>query len=189
MRIHFQGADYYAEAWLNGEYLGGNESGLPPFAFDAKRALRSGTNRLVVRVIDAYYAKEIDGFKLGRVPGGRQHDDPLEPGWRHQIYGGLLLPVTLQAFRRPWIADGFVRPDVARSLVTVDLRIRGAEGTAEWLATIRPASSEMAAKQPAVVVPQAVRITPDAEGLATISVGIASPRLWSVWDGFPPTIS
>ena len=57
VRIYFQGADYYAEAWLNGEYLGGNESALLPFAFDAKRALRTGSNQLVVRVIDASYAK------------------------------------------------------------------------------------------------------------------------------------
>ena len=36
IRIHFQGVDYYAEAWLNGKYLGGNESALLPFAFSLK---------------------------------------------------------------------------------------------------------------------------------------------------------
>jgi hypothetical protein len=118
VRVHFQGADYYAEAWLNGEYLGGNESALLPFAFDAKKALRPGSNQLVVRVIDASYAQEVDGFRLGDVPGGRQHDNPLAEGFRHENNGGLLLPVTAQGFTRPWIGDGFIRPDIKRRKLT-----------------------------------------------------------------------
>jgi hypothetical protein len=180
VRIHFQGADYYAEAWLNGEYLGGNESALLPFAFDAKKALRSGSNQLVVRVIDASYAKEVDGFQLGNVPTGRQHDNPLEPGWHHQNYGGLLLPVTAQAFRRPWIGDGFIRPDIKRSRIDVDLRIIGASGPAEWKVVVRPAYPRSG--QP--VVAKTVQVAPDAEGRVTISTDIPNAHLWRVWDSF-----
>src|ERR1700744_5329718 len=42
LRIHFIGADYYAEAWLNGQYLGGNKSALLPFAFDIKKQAKAG---------------------------------------------------------------------------------------------------------------------------------------------------
>jgi len=119
IRIHFEGADYFAEGWLNSQYLGGNESALLPFAFDARHAVKAGKNDLVVRIIDACYAQEIDGFQLGSVPGGRQHDNPWEPGFRHFNYGGLLLPVTVQAFRRPWIADAFICPSVKEGKIDV----------------------------------------------------------------------
>jgi hypothetical protein len=190
VRLHFQGADYYAEAWLNGEYLGGNESALLPFAFDAKKALRPGPNQLVVRVIDASYAKEVDGFRLGDVPGGRQHDNPLEEGYRHENYGGLLLPVTAQAFRRPWIGDGFIRPDIKSSKIDVDLRIIGAQGPAEWKIVVRPIYPQAGQ----AVVEKAVQVIPNADGLSTISVNIPNAHLWQVWDSFlyeitlsPPT--
>lgn len=190
VRIHFQGADYFAEAWLNGEYLGGNESALLPFAFDAKKALRPGANQLVVRVIDASYAQEIDGFRLGDVPPGRQHDNPLEPGFRHQNYGGLLLPVTAQAFRRPWVADGFIRPDIQKSKIEIDLLLKGAIGPAEWKVLVRPVFPHVGE----AVVEKTFRIAPDANGRATVSTEIPNARLWQVWDSFlyevtltPPT--
>ena len=179
LRIHFQGADYFAEAWLNGHYIGGNESALLPFAFGAKEALRVGTNELVVRVVDASYAKEVDGFQLGHVPGGRQADDPLQPGWRHENYGGLLLPVSVQAFRRPWIADGFIRPDIAHSRIDIDLLLVGAKAD-DWIAVIRPVYPRPA--KPALQ--KTVRIAPDGNGRASISLDIPNPRLWQIWDGY-----
>ncbi|HEX4022147.1 MAG TPA: hypothetical protein VHX63_13455 [Acidobacteriaceae bacterium] len=180
VRIHFGGTDYFAEAWLNGTYLGGNESALLPFAFPIKQALRSGTNRLVVRVIDACYAKEIDGFQLGHVPGGRQADDPLEPGFRHFNYGGLLLPVTLQAFRRPWIADGFIRPDIHQEKVDIDLILVGDGHPSEWDAEVQPIYPQSSGP----VAQKKFQITPDAEGRATISISVPNPRLWKIWDPF-----
>jgi hypothetical protein len=180
VRIHFQGADYYAEAWLNGEHLGGNESALLPFAFDAKTALRPGQNKLVVRVIDACYAKEVDGFRLGNVPTGRQHDNPLEQGWHHENYGGLLLPVTAQGFARPWIGDGFIRPDIKGSKIDIDLRIIGAQGPAEWKVVVRP----IYPRADQAVVEKGVQLTPNAEGLSTISINIPNAHLWQVWDSF-----
>jgi hypothetical protein len=177
VQIHFEGADYYAEAWLNGEYLGGNESALLPFAFEARKAIKAGKNNLVVRVIDACYAKEIDGFRLGNVPGGRQHDNPLEGGWRHYNYGGLLLPVTIKAFRRPWIADTFIRPNIHEKKIDIDLSMIGAQD-GEWLATVKPKNGAGAATH------QTIAIRPDKSGQATISLAITDPHLWDVWDGF-----
>lgn len=180
VRIHFGGADYFVEAWLNGQYLGGNESALLPFAFTIKQALRSGTNRLAVRVIDACYAKEIDGFQLGHVPGGRQADDPLEPGYRHFNYGGLLLPVSLQAFRRPWIADGFIRPNIHQEKVDVDLILIGNGRPSEWDAEVQP----IYPRSGAPVAQKRFRIVPDAEQRATVSISIPNPHLWKIWDPF-----
>lgn len=180
VRIRFGGADYFAEAWLNGEYLGGDESALLPFAFDLKRALRSETNKLVVRVIDACYDREIDGFQMPNVPGGRQHDDPLQPGWRHYNYGGLLLPVAVQAFRRPWIADGFIKPVIGQNRIDVDLLIAGDSSPVEWRATVRPVYP-LAQDS---VTDTTTLIAPDEEGRAAISVELPDPHRWEVWDAF-----
>lgn len=177
LRIHFEGADYYAEAWLNTQYLGGNQSALLPFAFDARKAVKAGPNQLVVRVIDACYAKEIDGFRLGNVPGGRQHDNPWEPGFRHYNYGGLLLPVSAQAFRRPWIADAFIRPNIEEQKIDVDLTMVGSRG-GEWTATVRPTGGTGAATR------KSVPIHVDASGNASFSLQVQEPHLWDVWDGF-----
>jgi hypothetical protein len=179
VRIHFQGADYFAEAWLNGQYLGGNESALLPFAFPIQQALHPGANRLVVRVIDACYSKEIDGFQLGHVPGGRQADDPLQRGWRHYNYGGLLLPVSVQAFRRPWIGDGFIRPAIKEGKIDIDLTVVGG-AQAEWVAEIRPAHPQSGK----VVVQSTVLIAPDASGKAHITLPLPTARLWKIWDSF-----
>jgi hypothetical protein len=180
VRIHFGGADYFAEAWLNGQYLGGNESALLPFAFSVKQSLRKGTNRLAVRVIDACYAIEIDGFQLGHVPGGRQADDPLQPDWRHFNYGGLLLPVSLQAFRQPWIADGFVRPDIHGHKVDIDLILIGGDHARLWEAEVRPIYPQRGAP----VTRKTVEIAPDSQGRTRISLEVPDPRLWKVWDAF-----
>jgi Glycosyl hydrolases family 2, sugar binding domain len=177
MRIHFGGADYYAEAWLNGQYLGGNQSALLPFAFDATKALKAGENKLVVRVIDACYAREIDGFLLGNVPGGRQHDNPWEPGWRHYNYGGLLLPVTVQAFKRPWIADAFIKPNIKEDSIDVELILVGSEGE-DWSASVRPKSGRGSSTHKTIL------IRPDGAVAASFSLKIAEPHLWDVWDAF-----
>ena len=177
IRIHFEGADYFVEAWLNSQYIGGNESALLPFAFDARQAVKAGRNDLVVRVIDACYAQEIDGFQLGSVPGGRQHDNPWEPGFRHFNYGGLLLPVTVQAFRRPWIADAFIRPSVKEGKIDVDLTIIGARA-GQWSATIKPKH------EGGPVNRKTVSLSPDNKGSAKLSVPINQPHAWDVWDGF-----
>ncbi len=176
IRIHFGGVDYFAEAWLNGRYIGSNESALLPFAFDAKEAAKAGQNDIVVRIIDACYAQEIDGFRLGNVPGGRQHDNPWEPGFRHFNYGGLLQPVSVQAFRRPWIADAFIRPSVGAGKIDVDLTFVG-NGSERWSATVRPKSGVGAETHKQIEI--------DNHGdKATFSMSLNEPHPWDVWDGF-----
>jgi beta-mannosidase len=49
--LRFTAVDYYAEAWLNGEYLGFHEGMFNPFEFDVTGKVdRKGENLLVVRV-------------------------------------------------------------------------------------------------------------------------------------------
>jgi len=123
--LQFEGADYYAEAWLNGRYLGGDESAMLPFSFDATEALRDGENLLAVRVVNACYGRSIDGFRLGEVPGGRQHDDPWAPGHRFYNFGGLTGDVHLIERGAVWVADVFIQPDIDGQLVRLDIELAG----------------------------------------------------------------
>ncbi len=50
IRLHFKGVDYFADAWLNGYYLGSHEGFFHRFSFDASRWIRPGENLLVVKV-------------------------------------------------------------------------------------------------------------------------------------------
>lgn len=50
VRLDFQGVDYFADAWINGYYLGSHEGFFNHFTLDASRWIRAGENLLVVRV-------------------------------------------------------------------------------------------------------------------------------------------
>lgn len=51
--LHFDGADYFCDVWLNGQYLGGHEGGYTRFTFDITEPLR-GENVLLVRCRDPF---------------------------------------------------------------------------------------------------------------------------------------
>lgn len=50
--LHFEAVDYRASVWVNGTFVGDHEGGQSRFTFDVTDAARSGTNELVVRVVD-----------------------------------------------------------------------------------------------------------------------------------------
>jgi beta-mannosidase len=76
--LRFAGVDYYADVWLNGEYLGFHEGMFNPFEFDVTgKADKNGENLLVVRV-DAPRPNAV--YKLAR-----DTENPLSKDYkRHQ---------------------------------------------------------------------------------------------------------
>ncbi len=55
VRLRFDGVDYFADVWLNGEYLGAHEGYFQPFIFDVSERLNyGGRNVLAVRVESPY---------------------------------------------------------------------------------------------------------------------------------------
>lgn len=51
--LHFDGADYFADVWLNGEYVGCHEGGYSRFTFDVTRTIKK-ENRLTVCCRDPF---------------------------------------------------------------------------------------------------------------------------------------
>ena len=94
--LRFDGVDYYADVWLNGEYLGFHEGMFNPFEFDVTDiAKRDGENLLAVRVnaprANAEYKLAVDS------------DNPLSKDYkRHQAVDiDLVKGHMIDAMHRP----------------------------------------------------------------------------------------
>lgn len=105
--VHFGGANYHADVFLNGRKLGSHEGGFTPFQFELTDALRQGENRLLVHVNnerrpDGLPAKGFDWFNYGgltrdvdlvETPGTyiRDYSIQLSPGSQRRVDGWVKL--------------------------------------------------------------------------------------------------
>lgn len=104
--LGFDAADYRAEVWLNGEWVGEHEGGYLPFEFDVSHLVRGGVNRLIVRVDDC-----LEHFP--EVPHGKQ-------AWYGQL-SGLWQPVWIEARPPGHIQKLRVDPGKQRVSAAVEL--------------------------------------------------------------------
>lgn len=69
--LHFGAVDYACDVWVNGLWVGANQGGHVPFAFDIAPYLREGENRIAVRVVDGQSAAQPRGKQsISGIPGG-----------------------------------------------------------------------------------------------------------------------
>ena len=125
LQITFGAADYFAEAWLNGQYLGSHEGGETPFSFDVTRQARAGeSNSLVVRLINPD-KQRIEGMTLDETPHGIKKV-PMAVGnfWDP---GGLWQSVDLVKVSATRVADVFL--DSQRETKTIHAQIKIANDT------------------------------------------------------------
>ena len=54
VRLVFEGVDYFAKVWVNGELLGEHEGYFNPFSFEVTQKLRPGRNLVVVKVTNPW---------------------------------------------------------------------------------------------------------------------------------------
>gem|GEM_PF-2193570 len=86
--LEFGSANYRADVWLGGDYLGRHDGSDSPFAFDVSGRLDAPETALVVRVVDPGHEK-IDGLVLGALPHAKE-------SWYFN-YGGLTGAVSLRS--------------------------------------------------------------------------------------------
>ena len=112
--LKFGAANYVADVWLNGHYLGYHEGGSTPFAFDATDALVAGdVNTIAVRVDNPPW-----GTRQDIVPWG------LTDWWN---YGGLTQPVWLEATASIYAARADVVPHLDGADIAVTLHQRAGD--------------------------------------------------------------
>ncbi len=112
--LKFGAANYVADVWLNGEWLGYHEGGSTPFAFDATVAALPGRdNVLAVRVDNPPW-----GSRNDIVPWG------LADWWN---FGGLTRPVWIEASNPAHVVRADVVPHLDGADVSIVLRNGGEE--------------------------------------------------------------
>ena len=106
--LKFGAANYIADVWLNGRWLGYHEGGSTPFAFDATDAILPGDiNTIAVRVDNPQW-----GTRQDIVPWG------LTDWWN---YGGLTQPVWMEATASIYAARADVVPHLDGADIAVTL--------------------------------------------------------------------
>ena len=176
IRLLFKGVDYFADAWLNGYYLGSHEGFFRRFSFDASRWIRPGENLLVVKV-DAPNLKRV--LMKGALQGINWdcNDPTLDPG-------GIWNDVQLLASRDLYVEDLKITPfiDLERSSARVLCRATLCNTTpgikkVSVTGTLSPhnfAGEPHAASTPVVLPPGVSQ--------ADLWLDLDAPRLWWPWD-------
>jgi len=148
--LKFGAANYVADVWLNGTWLGYHEGGYTPFAFEATGALRPGTaNVVAVRVDNPAW-----GSRTDIVPWG------LADWWNA---GGLTRSVWLEASDAVRVVRADVVPHLDGADVSLVLENRG-DGPATVLPAVEVLSAQVTADN---------LLDPDARSLVASSSPLA----------------
>ncbi len=134
--LHFQGVDYYAAIYFNGQFIGEHEGMFDAFEFNIKDFVRKEDNVLLVQVRN-------EGCPIGTTPpyqayqwapnfhfgtklaayGGPGWDDPWL-GWNCTPIGfGLWQDVWIEGRNKTHIHDIFVQPNLQNNSVEVWVEI------------------------------------------------------------------
>ena len=114
--LRFDGVDYKATVWLNGEKLGDNEGGEVPFSFDVTDTVRrSGENLLAVRVVNPT-GEDIDGLNIANVPN--RNKTLKKRAGANLNHGGIWYGVALETLSAAYIAEHVFRGDPATGRLT-----------------------------------------------------------------------
>lgn len=182
-RLRFEGVDYFASAWLNGQPVGTHEGHFAPFELDVTAALRPGDNELLVRVTspwdipNPHGSYPIDHVIRGLVKGLYEHAEGVIPPDVNPI--GIWRPVWL-------VLDAGVHIDNIRIRTyldgTIALRVTTVNATgADWtgkLALNVEAENHDGSGTRAVFNVE----LPPGTTYREYPLHVADPRLWWPWD-------
>ena len=119
--LRFGGVDYKADVWLNGSYLGSEESPETPFCFDVTDILNPHEeNLLAVRVLNPC-DKTIDGINLLNVP--HRNKTIKKQAGSNLNHGGIWFGVSLETLPAAYIKDVFFIPDIKNGEVRVQTEL------------------------------------------------------------------
>ena len=108
--LHFGAVDWKADVWVNDIKVGQHTGGYTPFSFDITPALKSGANKLVVKVWD--------GTDQGFQPRGKQVNNPH--GIWYTPVSGIWQTVWLEPVPEKHIENIKITPDIDKNIITVE---------------------------------------------------------------------
>ncbi|MFB3828362.1 MAG: glycoside hydrolase family 2 protein [Bryobacteraceae bacterium] len=174
VRLQFDATDYYADAWLNGHYLGRHEGYIDPYEYDVARYLNA-RNTLLVRVWTpvSYYWRHRPYTVKGAYGAVDQKPDDITPL-------GITRSVRLVASAPAVIRDVAVDTRLAGAGAEVEVQLEG-DGPLDrcrWELRLRPRNFESGEDHRATVPGDAARAL----------LRVPEPRLWWTWDHGAPNL-
>ena len=159
--LHFGAVDWKADVWVNDIKVGQHTGGYAPFSFDVTPALKSGTNKLVVKVWD--------GTDQGYQPRGKQVNNPH--GIWYTPVSGIWQTVWLEPVPEKYIENVKITPDIDKNTIGVEAFINQATASDRIEVKVMEGSRVVATGQSINNQPVEVSMP-------------ANPRLWSPNDPF-----
>ena len=174
VRLQFDATDYYADAYLNGTYLGRHEGYIDPYEYDVSKLIKAGAdNVLTVRVWTpvSYYWRHRPYTVKGSYGAVDQKPDDITPL-------GITRSVRVVASASTVIGDVAVntRLSDAGADVEVDLSTDKPDENCEWSLTLTPRNFQ------------------SSEGYRLRGKGshftfhLEHPQLWWTWDHGKPNL-
>lgn len=114
--LHFGAVDWKADVWVNDIKVGVHTGGYTPFSFDVTAALKSGNNKLVVKVWDS--------TDQGYQPRGKQVVKP-EGIWYTPV-SGIWQTVWIEPVPVKYMENIKITPDIDKNILTVEAFTVGA---------------------------------------------------------------
>lgn len=112
--LNFGAVDWHCQVWVNGKKVGEHKGGYAPFSFDITRALKSGKNSLLVKVLDP-----TDDVNKCIQPRGKQSLKPK--GCFYTAVSGIWQTVWLEPVPQKHISSIKFTPDVDNSKMAVEV--------------------------------------------------------------------
>lgn len=184
--LEFDGVDYLADVWLNGQHLKQHEGYFQRFAVDVTDALRH-RNRLAVKVDSPFedpktvwplHKKQMKGIL-------NQHDSRPGGAWSPQGQdansGGIWAPVRLRLSRAVAIDHFILRPDWSQGLgkpaLSAELIYR-APADVQATLTLTAAPDNFAGQRYQQPFPVNLRATGDAPQRVRVTLPMPDAKLW-----------
>jgi beta-glucuronidase len=165
--LRFGSVNYHATVWLNGEMLGEHEGGHLPFVLDATRAVRSESNRLVVRVESELRPDRVPPGNVPKNPSDSFSAQYPDTAFDFFPYAGIQRPVLLFTLPDEPIVDVTLSTTLSADRARLAVAVEALADGARVRATLRGFDTETAAEASV------------ANGLAALELDVASARLWA----------
>ena len=114
--LHFEGVDYEAKVYVNGEYVGNHLGAYSRFSFDISQYINEGENEIVVRVYDDYSCTRSRGKQ-------RWMDHNYECFYRETT--GIYKSVWLEFVPQTYLKTVYIKPSYEKTNVSIEYEIEG----------------------------------------------------------------
>lgn len=172
VRVNFGAVDWKAEVFVNGVSVGSHTGGYAPFSFDITSALKSGANKIAVKVFDP----TSDGYQ----PVGKQKSK-AEGIW-YTPASGIWQTVWLEPVAAKHIEALEVTPDIDGGKLVVKASVSGASASDKVVVTAKSGKATVASasgkggSEIALSIPNAKLWTPDSPSLYNLDVKVVSGK-------------